>query len=701
MKKDINDTFANLTFDVNALPVPKQNSVVFCDQLDTSVVDDLGRDLLKMTKIGIAIIVALALLLFLGNCAVEWYQWGCMKRNMQYTREAWTTDPTIAHTTPVGQAPAVQLTDHNLMILHSASTHPLLTRISNQLSALLRLSPSQHTHLRWFFAYVFHPPALACFLIGFFGLLSVQVQLWAVHPLVAKYEARGADAVKDFSGTIAQGVNASMYAQSSAYATDINGRVGAIQNSLNEGVFGWVNTTTTTLNATLNEFYTDIQDAVDTVFKGTILDAPIQEFLRCFIGSKVDALENALTFLHDNLVVDLPTVNQSALVLSPSSIDEATRPIALAAVGGSGDGEDGDGGLIGKLVAKYVASLEKERIMFAIFMGLWGLVVVMALAIIVWHAYLGPWVRERKRKRWQREHQEDIATFAATRSPATGSAALGADEKAGSPKQSFGEPWEVERPLLDLRSFTPLPPASPKHGFFHGLAAKTGAALRPPPPRRSSESFFDDHAEAAPAKTPNKLFAIGRKALGREVLVRDLETAETHAPQAVPAAQTPGWLKRVTTLWRKDDAAAHITPFVPTPPAPLAHGGWAETAAPRADVEDSGDGPFAQQSGQNPFAMPVPLYHGWEHPPLVPQTPPAHAPPAPVASPVYFLQQQPLAPRPAERRVRIQEPPAAPMDVDMTPVASRFMGAYHTRESNTSTNPFATPFDDEARAEAL
>ncbi|KDR75139.1 hypothetical protein GALMADRAFT_69979, partial [Galerina marginata CBS 339.88] len=384
LKKDINDTFANLTFEPDGLPVPELNRLTFCNDLDTSVIDDIGRDFVKTAKIGAVIIILLALVLVGLNCLLTWYKWRCMKRHLQYTREAWMTDPTMIHTKTSSSTPQITMSDHNLLMLHASTEHPLVTRIANQLSARLRLSPSQHTHMHWFFNYIFHPPALACFLIGFFGLLSVQIQLLAMGPLVAKYQDRAASTVSDFSTRIATSINQSMYNQSSIYANDLNGRVDSIQSTINDGVFGWVNGTTTTLNDTINEFYNDIQGAVSTVFNGTILESPVSEFIKCFIGSKVDAIENALTFLHDNLHVDIPRVNESVLILSPESVNEASQPIAAAAIGG-GNGDDQ--GLIGKLVDSYAASLKKERVMFAIFLALWGFVVLMGLAVIFWHSF--------------------------------------------------------------------------------------------------------------------------------------------------------------------------------------------------------------------------------------------------------------------------------------------------------------------------
>jgi hypothetical protein len=60
-----------------------------------------------------------------------------------------------------------------------------------------------------------------------------------------------------------------MLNQSAVYAAQVNWRGGwIVQNTINDGVFGWVNSTTTTLNTTLNNFYgEDVQDLVETVFR--------------------------------------------------------------------------------------------------------------------------------------------------------------------------------------------------------------------------------------------------------------------------------------------------------------------------------------------------------------------------------------------------------------------------------------------------
>ncbi|PPQ98789.1 hypothetical protein CVT24_003347 [Panaeolus cyanescens] len=529
LKKDINDTFAGISFEPSGMPVPQQSRITFCNDLDMSVVDDLSRDFVKMAKIGVIILILIALFLTGLNCLLTWYKWRCMKSHLEYTRQAWMTDPTIVHT-KTSTTPQVVLTDHNLMMLQANSEHPLITRIMNQISSRFRLSTTQHIHTNWFLNYIFHAPALACLLIGIIGILSIQVQLLALGPLVAKYDERAAAATANFTDTITNSINNNMYNQSAAYANEVNAQVDAFQSQINDGVFGWVNVTTTSINSTINNFYSDIEKAVATVFNGTILETPANEFLRCFLGTKVDAIENALTFLHDNLHVDMPRVNQSVLILSPESVKEATQPIALAASGGS-EGDGNGEGLIPKLVRSYTERLKSERIMFAIFLAIWGFVVLMGLAVVIWHSFVKPFVHERGRKKWEQEQRSGVEGI----SPFTGG--LAADEKGSSDKV--------------YRSFSPLP--SPRASAFKPFwASRSNSPEDKISPSSSQESVtrvFHNTPKSEKRKT-NKLLAVGKKAMaGRGERLKPDGSSDVAIPLSPSAAESNRDGEERNTVW--------------------------------------------------------------------------------------------------------------------------------------------------------
>ena len=468
-----------------------------------------------------------------------------MKNNLERTRQAWMTDPTLVYMKSSSSAPQVTLSDHNLMMLRVTSEHPLIAKYTHIVANLTGMTPSQHINMRWFFHYVFHPPALACFLIGFFGLLSVEIQFLALGPVVSAARATTAAAVSDFSNTIANSINQSMYNQSSTYANDINSKVDTVQSIINNGVFGWVNGTTTTLNTTINDFYTEVQNLVATVFNGTILEAPANDFLKCFIGNKVTDIEEALTFLHNNLVVNIPRVKDDILVLSPQSVNEATTPIAAAAVGG---GSNNDQGILGGLVATYEKTLQKERMMFGIFMGLWGIVVFMATCVILWHSYGKPYMHRRGRRKWEREQRAGVMTVGQMGTP------------------DFKYPGDEKR---EFRSFTPLP--SPR-----------GSAFRPFWPSRSNSPTFGFPSSSvesvaqkdlngnntlfqsttslpAPQKRAAKLLAIGRKAIGLERLKKDDEVEDATPPVINDSSleeyhrSTPWYIKMTALMTRKQN----------------------------------------------------------------------------------------------------------------------------------------------------
>ena len=634
------------------LPLPDRSTITFCDQMDTSVIDDLGRDLLKALEIGIILIAVLAVVLLAGYSALEWYKWCCLKRHLKRTRQAWMSDPTVVHIGPAS-APTVTLTDHNLLVLHADSAHPLLTLIANKITALLHLTPSQHTNLRWFFHYIFHPPALACFMIGFFGILSVQLQLLAVGPLEAKFHDRADAAVTDLSGSIFTSLNQSMYNQSAVYANGINTHIDTIQSTVNDGLFGWVNGTTSTLNDTINTFYSDLQNAVSTLFNGTVLEQPAQEFLACFIGSKVNAIEDALTFLQDNLHIDIPRVNESVLVLSPDEVNSATQPIAAAAVGTN---DSPDGGLVGRLINSYVQSLKKERIMFGIFLGLWGIVVLMALAVIFWNSYGRRFLYARRKRSFERDQRTGIDNIVVpfpddkltsnnlrSQPPLTPSTIRRVDPE--DPESLHPLPNLKHNANKSFDSFfdhvspvSPQPQSPAPRGVMRTLSRKLRGegSWR----KRLTLSMWGDKAARTSfhkAHRPQLTISTERAASLRGKTLPEVEHSSPGISQVPPSYEPK-------SVWSPDTAPMSINPGArrkPSVPVSAVSTGEAESNAPS---------PAAVAMAQ----MPLPLHYGY-----------ARAAPA---RKVYF------PPTPSV---------AAPMRVE-------------TRAPAPAHNPFATPFDDDA-----
>ena len=366
--------------------------------MDLTVIDDLSKDIAGLARIGLLILVGVILMLIIAYAAIQWYSQRSLLMTLHRARARFFTDDIVYHPSEK-TTQQWEPTDENLLIIHAYIEHPLWSRFIYALSGRLNWSRETTNALGWFGTYVFHQAAMVCLMVGVLGIFAVQIQLLAARPLQARFSTQVATAISDFSNTIASNINATMVGTSKRYADDMNARIDAAQSTINDDLFGWVNGTTTQLNATLTAFYDDVQDVVNKVFGNTPLSTPAQDFLRCILGNKITSIEKALTFLHDNLIIDIPRVRDDVLMLSQGSMGEVVKPISAAAVGSGGN--NGDEGVVSKLVNAYIKALEKERIKFIIFLLLWFGVCLVACAIVAWHLWGQRvwWVA--RRKRWE------------------------------------------------------------------------------------------------------------------------------------------------------------------------------------------------------------------------------------------------------------------------------------------------------------
>ncbi len=148
-------------------------------------------------------------------------------------------------------------------------------------------------------------------------------------------------------------LNAMAMNSSRQYATTFNAAIAKYQDRIDNELFGsWLNTTAVVLNNTIVEFYDGIENgaswlqhvalyqvpvliitALNTTFGGTVLYGPINTFMYCILGSKIDNLEQGLTWISQNAKIKLPTLPADILMLSNASMNELATPVAAAAVG--------------------------------------------------------------------------------------------------------------------------------------------------------------------------------------------------------------------------------------------------------------------------------------------------------------------------------------------------------------------------------
>lgn len=145
---------------------------------------------------------------------------------------------------------------------------------------------------------------------------------------------------------------------------------------------------------------------IDKAFGNTVLHGPMSTFMYCILGSKIDSLSRALTWLRDNARIELPLVPDNVLMLSPDAMNELAGPITAAAVGsspsrqsaqaGDGGGGEADDGIVGKLIGHWEKAIRAEMVVYAILIGVWGALALVGLVVVLWNSGLGDRFRNRK-----------------------------------------------------------------------------------------------------------------------------------------------------------------------------------------------------------------------------------------------------------------------------------------------------------------
>lgn len=382
MRQDVNATIAGFRFNHTVLPVPQMQNLSFCQKIDTSPIDRLGHELAVAARWALAMLAVVALAVVLVSAAREWCAWHKEQQGIKRTTALWRTQQQHSYTekdTPhsigkeMGEADVRRL----VSISRSPLAHTLVFGASRRLGMRSRWAQDR---LLWLGALVSHPAALACLFTGLLGLLCVWGQTLLIRRITHRYTSELDDTLTHLSSEVLGLVDSSARNASVAFATTANALITEVSDELNTHVFRWVDTTTLTMNATLNQFVDGITDTLTTTFGGTPFNAPLQTFVQCILGQKVAGIEKALTWIHNNAHVEFSLVPDDVFVPSALQKDLVLHPIRSALVG---DGSDGSG-LAGQVVGKYLHHLEQERVLFAVLTAVWIAVAAGGIVVVVY-----------------------------------------------------------------------------------------------------------------------------------------------------------------------------------------------------------------------------------------------------------------------------------------------------------------------------
>ncbi|KAK1772832.1 putative plasma membrane fusion protein prm1 protein [Phialemonium atrogriseum] len=279
VKTQLNNSRSGWAFDKSIFPVAEKQALSFCS--DNSFIRDFFQSMFELiAKAKITFIVVLSILAVAACIPMAYLE---IRRWRRQQRDAYVF-------TKYGYDP--------MDVIYIVSRP--FTAICG-IKASSRFSGRRQVLVRWAIAYATSFPALfvlSLAIAGFFSCLCQYILLRAIQ--------KEAPALASQVGNFAEDVVTTLQGVSVRWANDANGVVGHFNDEINNDVLGYVVNATAAVNDTLNTFETEMNDALDTVFKGTVLYNVVKGVIHCLIGIKIDSVQKGLTWVHDHARIDLP-----------------------------------------------------------------------------------------------------------------------------------------------------------------------------------------------------------------------------------------------------------------------------------------------------------------------------------------------------------------------------------------------------------
>ena len=347
VKKLINGSI-HFTFDRSIFPVPQKEKLTFCSENNgiSEFFDGLADLAYLARKIFLGVLLVLAILVCIPMTYREIQRWRTIQQRSKLVKDN-SQDP--------------------LDVIYIASRP--YTATAGMKVARTFTSSKKQLLTRWVVAYATSPQALFVLSLAVAGLFSCLCQ-YILLRTVEKQVPALAHEVGDFAGKVVDKLNNA----SEAWATGTNQVILSTNNDINHDVFGWVNTSTSAVNGTLNAFVDEMSKALNTTFGGTILYDPIKEVLNCLIGLKIAGIQKGLTWVHDHAHIDFPLFNNQTFSLAGAaalaSDDKATATTSFLA-DPSNETTDKITGAITRVTDNIADAIRTEALISTVILLIW------------------------------------------------------------------------------------------------------------------------------------------------------------------------------------------------------------------------------------------------------------------------------------------------------------------------------------------
>ena len=362
LKQLINESMVDYNFDRSVFPVPEKQKLDFCS--DNNGINDFFdgltdlADTAKKVFIGVLLVAAVAVCIPMAWREVQ--KWRTMQERSQLVRS----------------------NAHDPMDVVYIVSRPYTAAAGIKVASRLE-STRRQILIRWVIAYSTSTPALfvlSLAVAGLFACLCQVILLRAVQKEVPELSGQ--------VGAFAEKVVTSLNNASEQWANGTNSVITSTNNDINEKLFGWVNTSTSAINDTLNTFVDGMTNVLNETFGGTVLYDPIKEVLNCLITLKIVGVQKGLTWVHDHAHIDFPLLANDTFSLGAAASiadGDSQKTASFLATPGAVASDQVSGAII-RLTNNLEEGIQTEAKISAVVLGIYLFIILIAIirAMTLW-----------------------------------------------------------------------------------------------------------------------------------------------------------------------------------------------------------------------------------------------------------------------------------------------------------------------------
>lgn len=339
----------NFTFDRDILPIPQKDKLDFCSEGNS--INEFFDDLITMAydarKIALGVLIVLAILVCVPMAWLEIRRY----RRMQ-------------------ERAALFAEGHDGMDVVYLASRPTSSGFGLWVGRRFG-SVRRQAIVRWAWAYATSVPMLFLLALGIAGLFACFGQYLLLKAIQDKTPEL-TQQVADFAGKVVASLdNASM-----SWSQGVNSAVAELDDEINNDILGWVNTSTTAVNDTLNVFVDQMSETLNSTFGGTVLYDPIKEVLNCLIGLKIQSFQDGLTWVSEHAHVNFPGVANDTLSLGAAAEASDSDSAAALLANPNDKAADEITEAVNRVIEKLMSGIQTEALISGALVLIWLIVAI-------------------------------------------------------------------------------------------------------------------------------------------------------------------------------------------------------------------------------------------------------------------------------------------------------------------------------------